>query len=189
MKISTRELTLAWLTVVTVVLGGTYLVGRRMAVEWKDSMKARQSLARQKRAAEVLLRERDGVNGKLQALRSQLPQYPAGQDVTAELMKTLERTAQENGMVLTRRDPEKEKSVGDLYEVAINCQWEGELDAVVRFLYALQVQGAILDVRQLTMRPTQGGQRRLTGTFTVDCAFTRATAGLDSVQTQPVPAR
>lgn len=189
MKVSTRELTLAWLTLVTVILGGTYLAGRRLAGEWKDSMKARQSLARQRRAAEQLLQDRPAVDEKLQALRSQLPQYPAGQDVTAELMKTLERTAQENGVVLMRRDPEKEKSVGDLYEVGISCQWEAELEAMVRFLYALQVQGAILDIRQLAMSPIQGGPRRLKGTFTVDCAFTRATAGLDSVQTQPVPAR
>ncbi|MFH0954395.1 MAG: type 4a pilus biogenesis protein PilO [Verrucomicrobiota bacterium] len=189
MRFSNRELTLAWLTTVTVVLGGTYWFGQPMTKEWKDSIRARENLAYRRKEAGRLLDEKEAVNQRLQALRQQLPQYPAGQDVTAELLKTLERTAQEEGVVLLRREPEKEKSVGDLYEVAINCTWEGELEGIVQFLYALQVQGAILDIRQLTMSPLQGGVKRLKGNFTVDCAYTRATSGVESVQTQPVPPR
>jgi Tfp pilus assembly protein PilO len=189
MKFSTRELSLAWVTMVVIVLGLTYWFGRSKAQAWRSAGQAREALTLRKRAAERLLKDQPEVNASLETLRKQLPQYPAGKDVTAEILMTLERTAQEQGLTLLRRMPDKEKNVGDLYEVAIDCTWEGELGAIAHFLYALQVQGAILDVSQLTVSPGQGGPGRLKGNFTVNYAYTRASAGLDSVQTQPAPAK
>ncbi len=188
MRLSGRELTLAWLTTVTVLLGATYWVGQSRVKEWKDSVRGRGTFAMQKQQLARLIEEQAGINQRLDALRKQLPKYPAGKDVTAELLMTLEKTAQENSVVLLRREPEKEKSAGDLYEIAINCTWESELAGLVHFLYALQVQGAILDIRQLTVTPAQGANR-LKGNFTVDCAYAREASGLGSVQTQPVPAK
>ncbi len=176
MSLSTRELSLGWITMVTILLGATYYFGQPMTQEWKNSLRARDALDQRQRDAERLLRGRSGIDERLAELRKQLPQYPQGQDVTAEQMRTLDRTAQQNNLVLLRREPEKERNIGDLYELSINCTWEGDLDAVVRFLYALQTQGAILDVRQLTMSPGQGGAGRLKGNFTVDCAYARVSA-------------
>lgn len=185
---SSRELSLAWITMVVVLLAATYWFGQPRVQEWKDAIKARETLNGRRREAERMLEQQDGVNASMAALRQQLPQYAAGKDVSAELLMLIERTANENALVLLRRQPEKEKSVGDLYEVAIDYTWEAELDALVRFLYALQVQGAILDVRQLTVTPAQG-PGRLKGSFTVDYAYTRTGTGLGSVTTQPAAAR
>lgn len=181
MKVSTRELSLGWITMVTVILGATYYFGQPMAQEWKNSLRARDALVQREKDATRLLKGRGAIDDRLAELRQQLPKYPQGQDVTAEQMRTLDRTAQQNNLVLLRREPEKEKSLGDLYELSINCTWEGDLEAVVRFLYALQAQGAILDIRQLTMSPGQGGPGRLKGNFTVVCAYARAAA-------EPAPA-
>lgn len=188
MKFSLRELVLAWATTVVVLLGLTYWLGQPKAKEWRDAVKAREQLTWRIKEIDHLMSDQDSVSARIAEIRKQLPQHPAGKDVTAELMMTLEKTAQEHGLSLLRREPEEEKSVGDLFEVAINCTWEGELDAVVHFLYALQVQGAILDVRQMTITPGQGGPDRLKGNFTVDCAYTRATSGLDTVRTEPAAA-
>lgn len=185
MKLSLRELVLAWITAVVVVLGVTYWMGQSKAKEWRDAVKARQQLAWRLKEIDHLMSDQSGVGARIGELRKQLPQHPAGKDVTAELMMTLEKTAHDHGLSLLRREPEQEKSVGDLFEVAINCTWEGELEAVVHFLYALQVQGAILDVRQMTITPGQGGPGRLKGNFAVDCAYTRASSGLESVRTEP----
>jgi Tfp pilus assembly protein PilO len=186
-KISSREIGLAWFTAIVLVLAGTYFFVQPRVDAWKEAVKADDNLQRQRRDLERTAERRPEVDRKLADLRKQLPQHPAGKDVTAELLKTLERTAQASNLVLLRREPEKEKNVEDLYEVAINCQWEGDLEAVVRFLYALQVQGAILDVSQLTMSPASGGPGRLKGNFSVDCAYSRTSAGLDAVETTPVP--
>lgn len=173
MKISTRELVLGWLTMVTVLLGITYWLGLPKADEWKNAIKAGDALELRKKEAQHLIGGREDINQRFDVLRQSLPKHPAGKDVTAELLITLERTAQQHGLVLLRREPEQERSVGDLYEVAINCTWEGELDALTHFLYALQVQGAILDIRQLSATPGPGGPGRLKGNFTVDCAYSR----------------
>ena len=185
MKISNRETLLGWITTVVVLFGVTYWVGQSRFAEWKDVGKVRAGLKERRRIAERLLEQKETVNKDLDEFRKQIPQHPAGKDVTSELLKMLERTASDNGLVLLRREPDKEKSVGDLYELSINCSWEAELDPLVRFLYALQVQGAILDIRQLTVTPGSGAPGRLKGNFTVDCAYTRPSSGLGTVEVQP----
>ncbi|MFH0879500.1 MAG: GspMb/PilO family protein [Lentisphaerota bacterium] len=176
MKISDRELGLAWMTAVVVLLGTTYWLGEPKLKEWEEFSSARQLLTERRVEAERWLNEKDGVEQRLNVLRKTLPKYPPEQDVMEELLRTIERLASEHSLTLIRRETDKERSVGDLYEVAITCTWEGELDALVHFLYALQVQGAILDIRQLGISPAQGGSGRLKGNFTVDCAYSREKA-------------
>ena len=185
MKISTREMGLAWVTAMVLILAGTFWFGQPGAKAWKDAAKEREALGGRMKEIDHLLSDQTNVNQRLEVLRKQLPAHPEGKDVTAELLMTLERTAQQYGLILLRREPEKEKSVGDLYEVAINCTWESTLDALVHFLYALQIQGAILDIRQLTVTPGQGGPDRLKGNFTVDCAYTRTSAGREAAPQEP----
>ena len=185
MKISTREMGLAWVTAMVLILAGTYWFGQPKAKVWKDAAKEREALGWRMKEIDHLLSDETNVNRRLDALRKQLPSHPQGKDVTAELLMTLERTAQQHGLILLRREPEKEKSVGDLYEVAINCTWESSLDGLIHFLYALQIQGAILDIRQLTVTPGQGGPDRLKGNFTVDCAYTRQGAGSQTSSPEP----
>ena len=185
MKISTRELGLGWVTAMVLILAGTYWFGQPKAKAWKNAAKEREALAWQMKEIDHLLSDQTNVNQRLDVLRKQLPSHPQGKDVTAELLMTLERTAQQHGLILLRREPEKEKSVDDLYEVAINCTWESTLDALVHFLYALHIQGAILDIRQLTVTPGQGGPDRLKGNFTVDCAYTRTPAGREAAPQEP----
>lgn len=187
MKLNTRELGLAWVTAITVILAGTYWFAEPKVQEWKDIQKARETLRLKRREAEHLLGGKDDINRRLDAIRGQLPSHPSGKDVTAELLRMLERTAQQHSIALLRREAERERSAGDIYEVSINCNWEGDLDAVARFLYALQSQGAILDVRQLTMSPIPGGKIRLKGNCTVDFAYTRKADGVGSIQTTPAP--
>lgn len=184
MKLTSREALLAWLTGVTLVLAGTYWFAQPRLQELKDLRKATDALSLRKKEAELLLGRRSEVDGQLAAVRRQLPVHPIGKDVTADFLRTLERLASQNGISLLRREAEPERSTGDIREVSINCNWEGTLDALVRFLYALQTQGAMLDVQQLTVSPIPGGHARLKGTFTVDFAYTREAAAESSSSPQ-----
>ena len=174
MKISNREVVLGWSTMVVVLLAGTYwLVGPRIA-EWKEINQKMGNLARSMQVTEHLIEQQPTWNMRLTELRKDLPQHPRSKEVTSELLKNLEQTARQHGLSLLRREPEEEESMGDnLYEVAIHCTWEGNLDALVHFLYAIQMQGVILDIRQLTVTPLQGENEKLKGSFTVDCAYSR----------------
>ena len=162
---------------VVVLLALTYWLGSPKVEEWKNAVEVRQDLRMRMDALEGRLSRKDVWEKKLAEFREKLPRHPANKEVTAELLKSLEQTARQHSLTLLRREPEKEKSVDDLYEVAIHCTWQGDLGALVHFLYAIQTQGVILDIRQLTVNPAKGEAEMLTGSFTVDYAYTRETEG------------
>ena len=83
----------------------------------------------------------------------------------------LEQIASAHGLTLSSRDAEKETQRGDMYELAVNCKWEGKLDAVVHFLFDLQKEDAILDASQLTITPNE--KKIPKGSFTVYCSYSR----------------
>lgn len=173
MNLSRREMVMAVVTLLIVVVGGTLLLGRPLWTKWKNAAVQRQRLADENRLSARLIRQREEVSTKLDTIRSRLPRFKPGQPVTAELLKTVKRLADENQVAITRIEPDQEKQVGDLSEVAIDCQWDATLEGMVKFLYAVQVQGAILDIRQITVAPAQSAAGRLKGNFTVFCAFSR----------------
>jgi hypothetical protein len=176
MKLSMRESILGWVTMVVVLVGVSMWVGESRYKEWQESIRTRKTLGGRLTVAQHLLGQEQEIRDALGEIRKNLPPHPVGKDVTAEMLKTLEKNAQESNVTLFRREPEKEKSAGDLYWVEINCTWEADLEALVRFLYALQGQGVILDVRQINMNPAPGAAGRLKGSFSVDCAYSRTTA-------------
>jgi hypothetical protein len=89
--------------------------------------------------------------------------------------------ASEKKLAITRRQTGKEEEVGDVYELPIECKnWEGTLDSMVGFLYGLREEGAMLDVRQIYIRPAAPGY--LKGTFTLYCAYMRG----EVVEEEPV---
>ena len=173
MNVSQRELTMGMVTLALVVLGGTYMLGRPMLQKWGAAGAIRQRMAEENKFSTRLINQREDAVKHLDELRGTLPKYRPDQPVTAELLKLIKKTADENQLVLSRLEPDKESQVGDLSEVAIDCQWDGSLEALTHFLYAVQVQGAILDIRQLNVSPMQGAAGRLKGNFSVFCAFSR----------------
>lgn len=173
MKISSREIRLGAITAGVLLLATTYLLGDSKIKEWKDSVEETKTLVEKMDSAKRTIAQRERWQERLEATRKQLPRYSANQEVTGEMLKTLERLARDNSLILSRREPDKEKSVGDLCEVSIQCTWEGSLDALVHFLYAVQSQGAILDVQQLSVSTVEGTPGKLKGGFSVVCAFTR----------------
>ena len=173
MRLSTREIVLGWITLLVVLMAGSYWLGQARLEEWRAAAREKESLSQRIAVTERLINQRPRWEQRLQQLLAALPSYPPDKDVTAELLKKLERTAREQGLRLLRREPEKEKDLGDLFEVAIHCTWEADLEQLVHFLYAIQSQGAIFDVQKLTVTPAREGGR-LKGTFTVDVAYRRA---------------
>lgn len=173
-RMSTREAVLAVATL-AVGLGALTWWGAGSRTErWSEIGRTADGLRTRLQQAERLVGRRAEIEGRLDALLRQLPRHGADKDVTAELLKLIETTASEHGLVLTRREPEREKTAGELYEVAINCNWEGTLDALTRFLHAIQSKGAVLDVRSLTITAGRAGSGALSGNFSVACAYTRA---------------
>ena len=171
MKLSERETVLCWATGVLMLCGVTLLLGQPKVREWRAVREARGDAIRKIDMAERMVTQGPQWNVKLAGLRKSLPQYPPDKDVTADLLGRIEQIAQKSGLTLTSRDAEQETQHGDLYELAVNCKWEGKLDAVVQFLFDLQAQDVMLDASQLTIAPNERKVPR--GSFTIDCSYAR----------------
>lgn len=190
MKIAARELNLLGLTLAVVLLALTYLALEPKFREWADFRAQREDLQARQEAAQQLLDSREAVEARLAEFRRGLPTFAAGKKAEAELLQALEKQVGQHGLTLTRREADAEREAGDLFETAITCYWEGDLGALVNFLYAQQAQGAVSDVRQLSVQPATGKDvplDRLKGTFTIDYAYRRDAGGAEPKPEQPAP--
>ena len=190
MKIAARELNLLGITLAVVMLALTYLALKPKFLEWADFRAQREDLLARQAAAQRLLDSRSTVEARLEEFRQGLPVFPAGKKAEAELLQSLEKMVGQHDLTLTRREADAERQAGDLFETAITCYWEGDLAALVNFLYAQQSQGAVSDVRQLSVQPAGGKDvpaDRLKGTFTIDYAYRRE-AGVSETKPEPVAA-
>jgi type II secretory pathway component PulM len=171
---SRRDFNMVMIMVAVLLLGMTYLLADPMIKRWREAAAVRSSLERDQAMAERFLKTRGELEGKLVSLRATLPTYATNEVVGAALLQQVRRLADENRVVTTRITPDEEKNIGDLYEQSIEAAWEAELEPLVRFLYAVQVAGATLDIRQMTVAPSQDS--RLKGNLKIFFAYKRGDA-------------
>lgn len=173
MKLSRREAVLAVVAGAAILYGVTGIVIKPYIDRWKILREQRADTAWRMDQAERLIAQRERVAARLDALSAEVPVYPADQEMDVHWLSAMDRIAGKHGVNIARRQAGEEQRVGDAYELPIECRdWEGSLDAIVHFLFDLQSEGAMLDIRQLLIRPT--GKGRLRGRFTLYCAYARA---------------
>lgn len=174
MTLSPREMLLAGLTGFVALAAGSYLVVEPRLKEWGTLQAREVESRRQIEIHKRLITQEAKWTATLADLKKRLPTHPVGKDVTTELYVLIERLASATGLTLSSRDAEKETLRGNMYEVAVNCKWEGKLEALVRFLFALQQEDVILDISQLTVSSNE--KKTLRGSFTVYCSYSREPA-------------
>ncbi len=175
MSLSRRELIMAG-SVSAVVIGlVSWVIASPLIAKIKMSNTQQVKMQGEKAVLDKLISQRAAVQQDLETLRAQLPHFSQDEQVSAQIVQRIQQTAGESGVTLLRRDPAAEQVIGDLSEISVDCQWEGTLEDILKFLFAAQTQGAMLDVRQLNIQPhtqtTQAG--RLKGNFKVFYAFMR----------------
>jgi len=172
MKLSRRESVLGLSTLSVLLFGVTALLARSKVQEWKDVWAQQAEVLRQIEIDKRLVAQRATWQKKLAELSELLPVQPAGKDVTVYWLSVMDRVAAREEFSITSRQPGEERKQGDVYELPIEVRdWEADLDSLVHFLFELQSEGAMLDVRQLLIKPKDAG--RLRGRFTLYCAYTR----------------
>ncbi len=185
MSLSRREITLALATGLVVLLGFSYWIAEERIEQWRANSEEMALYKRKIMVAERSLAQQDRLMQSLTELRDQVPAHRAEKDVTSQLLKQLQAMADKSGLDLGSLKPDKEKKLGELelYELTISCSYSGTLKALVQFLYDLQSQGAVLDVRTLSVTPMPKQQGMLRGKFVVDCAYSRMPPGSEESNT------
>jgi Tfp pilus assembly protein PilO len=174
MKISKRETLLGLIALTAVLFGLTYWLAGSRIEKQREMQKEKVRLLHQIELHKRILAEKDAWYGRLEELQAQLPVYDAKVSITAELLKLIKRTADDHGLDLVRTQPYSEKQTGALYELGVSCNWEGSLDALVKFLYELQKQGVRFDVLQLNAQPDAQRDRILKGSMIINCAYRKS---------------
>lgn len=184
MTVSPRELRLALATLVVGLLGLSSLVWSRQLQRLREIRQDTAQMQLQQIRNQRELFRRPELLQQLERVRAQLPSHPAGQDVRSDLSRQLQRLAQQSGLRLTGLTPEAEEELPGigLNQLAIRCTWTGTPEALVGFLVRMQLEGPVMDIRELRARASTRPGESLSGSFIVECAFTREPA-----QTAAVP--
>ncbi len=174
MKITERELTLGIATLACVLFGGTWFAANDKVAEWKakktEISRQREQVSRHQAA----IRMQDSWADELQDLEKDLRVFDIkDRSVSSELIKTVNNISNKYELDLIKKNPYKEVPTGDLFELGINCTWQGSLDALVGFLTEIQQQGVRYNVRTLNIAPMGKNSGKLKGNMIIDCAYTR----------------
>jgi Tfp pilus assembly protein PilO len=175
MKVTSRELVLMLLTGGAALFGGTAILGQSrfelIKTLGEDQRKVRQEIDRSNR----LIQSREHWQKLYDELGKKLPQFPADKKMDVHWLTLMDEVASRHGVVISKRQVGEEKKVGDVYELPIDVkEWDGKLDAIVHFMFDLQREGVMLDLRQLYIKPKE--DRSLRGRFTLYCAYMRTAA-------------
>ncbi len=170
-KLARREKWLALAVGLGLGLLATFWIVQDALADWKAASGKEKSVTEKLRLTKKLLAKGPDVAAQLEGLQRRLPRYGPDRDVTAEQMRTLDRIAQEQSFGLGNREPQPGGTNGAVREIIIHTAWDSNLDALTHFLYALQTQDAIFDVRRLTVIPVPGQADRLKGSLVINSAY------------------
>lgn len=173
MKMSNREIVLGMSTLAVILFGFTYWMAGSKIAEQRDMAKEKVRLRRQIQLHKRILDEQETWTGQLDALQSQLPVYGRRVSVNVDLPKEIKRVADRHGLDLLLTQPEGEAQVGSLHELSVRCDWQGDLEELVHFLYDLHTQGLRFDVREMSIKPVAKQEGQLKGTMIINCAYRR----------------
>ncbi|MCF7849893.1 MAG: type II secretion system protein M [Kiritimatiellales bacterium] len=177
MKISKREMGLALMTLTVILIGFTWYIVSNRVEQWKGMKGEIAQIDRQVRMHQQAIKMSDSWKTELDTLQNGLAVFASGDhSVAPDLLKIIKQISSKHGLDITRTQPYPEKQIGDLFEMGINCTWQGTLEAIVFFLADLQEQGARFDVRSLNVAPQGKGNPTLKGNMVIHCAYMRSAA-------------
>lgn len=174
MKITQREMTLGVVTLACVLVGATWYGVDKKTEEWKAKKTQIEKLRQQISLNQNAIKMQDTWMDELNVLQQDLRVFDDDErSASPELMKTIKAISDTHELDITRSQPYAEKPTGDLFELGINCTWQGTLEAVVGFLADLQQQGVRYDIRTLNIQPVGKNSGQLKGNMVINCAYTR----------------
>jgi Tfp pilus assembly protein PilO len=171
-KIAPREMVLGLATVAVALFAVTLMVAKPRIQKWKSLGEQQKEVKVQIDRARKLIADKQKWEKQYKEMSKLMPTLPAAKNPDAYWLEIMDNIAAKNGVKISKRQAGEEKKQGDIYELPVECkEWEGTLDATVHFLFDMQSEGAMLDIRQLLVKPQ--GKGILRGRFTLYCAYMR----------------
>lgn len=190
MKIHPREAWLMLATASVALFAGTAMLARPKLDDWRDVRRQQAEVRDQIERENRLLQTKESWEKQFSEFTRIIPVFPADKKMDVHWLSIMDELARKHGVSISKRQVQEEKKVGDVYELPIEGrEWEGSLDALVHFLFDLQSQGAMLDIRQLLIKPKeQKSDGMLRGRFVLYCAYMREKGAGKEKPAAPPPA-
>lgn len=181
---SAKDRNMVLVLIVAVLYGFAAMVAKTQVENWKKARKTWLSTEERLASERALIAAGGEWKARYEEVCDLMPMFSYERDVATHWLNRMDSVASANGLTISRRQTGKEVEIGDVYELPIECKdWEGPIEPLVRFLYDLNAEGAMLDIRQLYVRPSNK-PGFLKGSFTLSCAYMRG----DSESAPVVPA-
>ncbi|MBN1557519.1 MAG: hypothetical protein JW951_05165, partial [Lentisphaerae bacterium] len=172
MKLSQREGILLLATLSVALFGGSALLVRGRLDAWGEQQRRQAELRAEIAEDKALVEERERWEAEFADLRGLLTRHAPDKKMDIYWLSLMDATAARHGIEINRRQAGEEARNGEVYELPIEVkEWAGTLEALVHFLFDLQEQGGMLDIRELYIKPRADGELR--GRFVLQCAYTR----------------
>ena len=170
MTLSSREITLGWVTGLAVLVAATLHFGQPVLDAWSKAVKDTAAVADQIDEEQRTVDLGPRWQERLQTALAGLPRHAVGVDVTAALLREIETQAAQAGLALAERRAGTEEVQAEYSSLEISCRGSASLEAVVTFLYHLRSPTALMEVTQLRIESDKTDYRvRLT----VNCVYGR----------------
>ena len=142
--------------------------------DWNKSQRAYTESVKKYQRERALIAKRAFWEDSYEEEREKMPMFPEGEKVGEHWLERMDEIANKNHMAISTRAAGKEEEVGDVYELPVEVKsWEGALDPLVNFLYALEhAEEAMFDVKSIDIKPSSH-KGYLRGQFTLTCAYMR----------------
>lgn len=174
MTVTGREKAMAAITAMVILYGVLGLLAKGRIERWRLQRDEYRQTTQRMALERALIAQRPLWETRYAGMKDLMPVFPADKPVDTYWLAVMDKAATKNGLNIAKRQVGAEKLVGDVYEVAIECkEWEGSLDALVHFLYDLEAEGVMMDMRQMFIRPHPTNHAVLRGSFTLYCAYMR----------------
>jgi hypothetical protein len=170
MKLKPRETILLVVTALAALYGVSSLMAIQYIEKWQEMRATELQLSRLADAQDGLIEQSERWTQEREALAGVLPRFEAGRQADVYWRDVIYGAADQHKLKLLRVDVGDPELQGGAYELPVECSsWEGTLDALVHFLFALQGDGAMIDTQYLRIRAK--GKLLRSGRFTLSCAY------------------
>lgn len=173
MIISNKEKCLLAITVVVMLYAFIGITFRKKFDAYKEQKRIQAEKVQLINSYQSLINQKAHWQKTYENHSSKMPTFSHNKQVETHWSSILDRIASKNKFTIINRQIGKEARVGDVFEMPIDCKWESNLEPLVSFLYDIHAEGAMLDIRKLTIRTNKGKSFALSGSLTIYCAYMR----------------
>jgi len=107
-------------------------------------------------------------------VKDQMPVFRMTDQVDTYWLNIMDMAAEQYGVKIRNRSAKVETVKSDVCEFPIEVrEWEATLESFLKFVHAIQSEGAMLDIRELKVSPVPNKQGVLKGSFVLYCAYMR----------------